>query len=294
MADTVQTDEKQEHVIAITKDLVITNDSTKNRQMELTMDINIDMITCPISKLLFRNPVMAMDGHIYEELFIEEWFSTKKTSPLTNIEIVSTLVPAHKMKELVDAICEKYPQLAKDRASNKHMDNKELIKTFISKGSYERLLRFEEFCYREIDKDDLIKFVKNASTSIMKHFIQNCQDSCLTKENNKWNLYWYILVHRSSSDLFEWILDNIDLTEQAVISSEVDWTIAKITFRYASKACILKMIQKYKVSFEGSMSYSDNTKTNVCKTMNENDKLGKSDVIEIMQVILETYNGWTF
>jgi hypothetical protein len=35
---------------------------------------------------------MAEDGHIYEKASIEEWFVTKNTSPMTNLEIGTWLV----------------------------------------------------------------------------------------------------------------------------------------------------------------------------------------------------------
>ena len=130
---------------------------------------------------------------------------------------------------------------------------------------------------------------------VMIHFIKNCQDRDLGNKNKRWTLYWHILIHRSSSDLFEWVLDNIDLKKFDVSTNKSsDWTVAKLPFRYSSKSCILKMIKKYKGSLEGRLGYDNDSKTNICQTMNENDKLIKSDVIDIMQCILETYNGWKF
>lgn len=273
---------------------VIDKSLDKQTNISIDISIDIDMITCPISKLIYKNPVLAMDGHIYEEIAIEEWFRKKNTSPLTNNEISTTLIPVYKIKQLADTICEKYPHLKKERSSNNHMDNKEIVKLFINQGVYEKLFKFQEFYYQQIDRDDLIGFVKNSPLHVMKYFIQNCNDRDLHNKDSIWNLYCYILVYRPTSELFEWILDNIDITKSNVPLNDKSWYTTKLTFRYSSKSCILKIIQKYKGSLQGSMSYENKEKTNICKTMNDNPKLDKSDITDIIQCILETYNGWTF
>ena len=38
---------------------------------------------CPISHLIFRNPVVAEDGFTYERKAITEWMEKKETSPMT-------------------------------------------------------------------------------------------------------------------------------------------------------------------------------------------------------------------
>ena len=40
-------------------------------------------LTCPITRQLFRDPVLANDGHIYERTAIVHWISQQGTSPLT-------------------------------------------------------------------------------------------------------------------------------------------------------------------------------------------------------------------
>ncbi len=43
---------------------------------------NEDLI-CPITYQMFRDPVIASDGHIYERTAIVRWISEHGTSPLT-------------------------------------------------------------------------------------------------------------------------------------------------------------------------------------------------------------------
>ena len=61
-------------------------------------------LLCPITLELFRDPVLAQDGHIYEREAIENWIRTKGTSPLTRQELsLEHLYPNDIVKKLVDA-----------------------------------------------------------------------------------------------------------------------------------------------------------------------------------------------
>ncbi|CAF4900544.1 unnamed protein product [Rotaria sp. Silwood1] len=42
-----------------------------------------DLLLCPITLALFRDPVLAQDGHTYERQAILEWIENKGTSPIT-------------------------------------------------------------------------------------------------------------------------------------------------------------------------------------------------------------------
>ena len=62
-------------------------------------------LTCPITQVLFEEPVFAADGHTYERAAIKAHFDTgKTTSPLTNERLSSTaLTPNLSMKKQVRA-----------------------------------------------------------------------------------------------------------------------------------------------------------------------------------------------
>ena len=58
---------------------------------------------CSITKLIIKRPVIAADGHTYEQGAIEEWFENKKTSPLTGEPIPNTnLIPNHHLKSQIE------------------------------------------------------------------------------------------------------------------------------------------------------------------------------------------------
>ncbi|XP_053327303.1 WD repeat, SAM and U-box domain-containing protein 1 [Spea bombifrons] len=47
---------------------------------------------CPITWEVMKDPVMASDGYSYERTAIENWISTKRTSPMTNLPLENLLL----------------------------------------------------------------------------------------------------------------------------------------------------------------------------------------------------------
>ncbi|UJR37737.1 hypothetical protein I4U23_030432 [Adineta vaga] len=67
----------------------------------------VDCLICPITFTLFREPVVAKDGHTYERTAIIEWIQRNGTSPFTREPItIEGLCPNYAMKNLVEAFRE--------------------------------------------------------------------------------------------------------------------------------------------------------------------------------------------
>ena len=62
----------------------------------------LQYITCPLTKLIFCDPVTAEDGYIYESMAIKNHLAQNKTSPTNNNNMGSTLLPCRRVKELVE------------------------------------------------------------------------------------------------------------------------------------------------------------------------------------------------
>ena len=66
---------------------------------------------CPISMGIMYEPVIATDGHSYEQAAIEEWIETRLrkgqliTSPFTNQPMARTLIPNLALRNLIRAFC---------------------------------------------------------------------------------------------------------------------------------------------------------------------------------------------
>ncbi|CAF1038583.1 unnamed protein product [Didymodactylos carnosus] len=62
-----------------------------------------DALICPITYEIFRNPVVAEDGHTYEKEAIVDWINKDGTSPITRERLtVDGLRPNYTVKKLVD------------------------------------------------------------------------------------------------------------------------------------------------------------------------------------------------
>ncbi|CAF3073348.1 unnamed protein product [Rotaria sp. Silwood2] len=61
-------------------------------------------LLCPLTMELFRDPVLAQDGHTYEREAIEDWIRKNGTSPKTNQQLsLEHLYPNHLVRNLVGA-----------------------------------------------------------------------------------------------------------------------------------------------------------------------------------------------
>ena len=70
-------------------------------------------ITCPITGLIFSDPVKADDGHTYERSAIKEWLQKNDTSPLTTIKIGKYIIPDFSINSLVQQFIQKNPKRKK-------------------------------------------------------------------------------------------------------------------------------------------------------------------------------------
>lgn len=61
---------------------------------------------CPLTHDVFEDPVVAADGHTYERAVIEAWFAKSETSPMTNEDLLYTLVvPNRAIRDQITRLC---------------------------------------------------------------------------------------------------------------------------------------------------------------------------------------------
>ncbi|CAF1521111.1 unnamed protein product [Adineta ricciae] len=86
------------------------NDPGLEKQIISTGGDNmLDCFTCPLTKEIFRDPVVLSDGFTYERTAIQQWLDLgNRRSPMTNIELTNVeLVPNTVLKHLLNDIAEK-------------------------------------------------------------------------------------------------------------------------------------------------------------------------------------------
>jgi hypothetical protein len=86
------------------------NDEQIEKQIVTTGGSNmLDCFTCPLTKELFRDPVVLSDGFTYERSAIQQWLDLgHRTSPMTNIELTNVdLTPNMVIKQALNELVEK-------------------------------------------------------------------------------------------------------------------------------------------------------------------------------------------
>jgi len=77
----------------------------------VTIEINPDFC-CFITQVLFREPVVTVDGHTYEREAIEKWFETKNTAPATQLPLPSKqLAPNILIQKVIQDLIQVHPEL---------------------------------------------------------------------------------------------------------------------------------------------------------------------------------------
>lgn len=73
-------------------------------------DTNRNLLICPITKQIFKDPVMADDGFIYEKEAIVKWLESKVESPMTKVRITNRIIPALAVRSYVETFLESHPE----------------------------------------------------------------------------------------------------------------------------------------------------------------------------------------
>jgi len=68
-------------------------------------------LICPLTKCIFKEPVTASDGFVYEKKAIDEWFNTSDLSPTLNIQLCDkSLIPNMMIKYKVKSYIKQNPE----------------------------------------------------------------------------------------------------------------------------------------------------------------------------------------
>lgn len=92
------------------------------------MDNQIKLFTCPISLKIFKEPVLAYDGHFYEKHMINKWFVNSSKSPTlgTNLNNKNLLV-SYTFNLLLENFLTQYPEQISNQFSLKKIIPDEYI-----------------------------------------------------------------------------------------------------------------------------------------------------------------------
>jgi len=171
--------------------------------MAVATNINIDinMLKCPISQCIFLKPVIAEDKITYEESEIIKWLNENHTSPMTRKKIGNKFIENLHIKNLVSDFLSKYPEYKEEQYIMSDLCKMEILKKTIvrAKGDIDYSNPFLIF-KADLSKDKFYKLVKNDK------FVKLLID-CFLAYNKTFNtqictrLAVYIVMHGSLNSL---------------------------------------------------------------------------------------------
>lgn len=150
------------------------------------MNLIEDDFKCPISKFYFNKPVKTSDGKFYEKQQIKLWFKENSISPMTGLEIDTTLTVDEEFNIQLKKFYEQNPHLEKE----KYVKDLSLTcyTTYIDDARYHKLYQYPEFhFYKLIDNSTLQKLMSEIPEEILEYYINRCVDldKCYVDSRNK-------------------------------------------------------------------------------------------------------------
>ena len=148
----------------------------------------LNYISCPITRLIFCDPVLAEDGQIYEYMAIKNHLTKTNNSFLTGDKIGTAVVRVPLIKKMVDDFLDKNSEYRNNQFLFKkpyYLFSKEFI-DLLKEKQYDKLKDFTSIMLNtDINKDTLFELIcKSCPDDVIKHIIDNAidYDTCNKKK----------------------------------------------------------------------------------------------------------------
>jgi len=169
---------------------------------------------CPITYKLYRSPVIASDGQMYEKSAIKKWICEKKISPITNEDLTDKFVKCSIVKNFINnVLCNVKNKYEPEYVKNyEHNANVEKIKKIITSKKYEKLIKYIKFDlkYFHTNGGAIENLVKTATPETIKYFIDNTVNIESIFEDG-WKII-HMIFRSATSDIIKYLIDkNVDL-----------------------------------------------------------------------------------
>ena len=129
-----------------------------------------NIITCPITHEIFKNPVLAEDGITYEKHAILEWLKNNNTSPITQAVISKNINNNIGIKQLVDIFLLKNPDYLEKQFNFNYSFlnfNNECI-NYVKNKNFNKLLDYVEFDLNHNFFEKLLEHCKDENNKLIK------------------------------------------------------------------------------------------------------------------------------
>lgn len=139
-------------------------------------------LTCPITNLIFCDPVIAEDGYFYESMAIQNHLRTNNISPITKQKMGSNIIKATQLKELTTEFLNSNPEYKTDQFLFKkpfYLFKNEFL-TLIKERKFDNLLDYTGIILNTIvnkNKETLFEVLCiMCSVDIVKYILDNSID----------------------------------------------------------------------------------------------------------------------
>lgn len=203
---------------------------------------------CPLTKKIFKDPVRASDGNVYENQAIQKWLSAEDTSPVTRELMDENITTAEDILEQINSFLSEHPDHVPQQyiPSLKLEDNKKLINELISVKSYKTLLNYTHFdlAYLFNVITNIESFMTNEEL-VLIHIINNALDLEQIIVHG-WKLIHIICLY--STRLLSFLIkknvtiDSIEengLTPLHIVTKQNNFEAIKILMQYGANPLIM-------------------------------------------------------
>jgi len=197
-----------------------------------------DILICPITHLIFKEPVVAEDGNFYEREAIKDWLQINKKSPITRSIMAENLYPANKIKNMVDEYIQLNPNKKNEQYDGSPYKFIDIIENDINKITQLKTKELEEFwMFLYTKKPESVR--KNTISKIMNDI------NIVTYIFNTLTLYYIITTPDgvSRTILALGLLYGNDITKKHILDRYTNGVI--ILYPYILETILTKLNYKY-------------------------------------------------
>ena len=243
-------------------------------------NVNLEYYVCPLTKLIFAEPVVAADGYIYEEMAIKEWLKESYLSPKTGETMNSRLVKVHTFKALVDKFMEEHPEL---------YEQKFLVKKpyYLFKNEFVNELQNKNFGN-----------LKDYTNIMINDYLENVEDdndesyessSIFSDDSVKYfTIITFLAKHCTNYDAIKHVLDNsLDYD----MEDEDGFRPIHIISKYSTAKIIKYLIEK-DIDIESCDANGMRSMHYICQFQNFNDDLIKYMIEKNVDLYAVDQNGY--
>ncbi len=186
--------------------------SKPNEDQQKNVEKEYSKLICPLTQHMFSRPVVAQDGHIYEEDAILGWHRKSQRSPITNAQMNNLFIKAPFVQQKVATFLKEnpefstmlYEQVQVQVTDMSYIHNKEAISDHRDNNHFDLFKQYDKFVLSDIweyvnsDNEPFVETVMRECNdkSVIKHVFSKCVDinckSSVDEDHKGWQPIHYV------------------------------------------------------------------------------------------------------